>query len=86
MDGSGPVRMVNQRQLFDLEITKIEGVEENWKKLMSGKYSTDSFVPVYNPSQSKNAPSHNEHPYHTRPKGPIKGKETPLLISQSTRL
>ena len=68
IDGKGPAKQVNRRQMFDLGVTERERGERD-----SEQIEDDPEVPaapVYNPRAKPATKIPPKHPYHLRSKGP----------------
>ena len=69
IDGKGPAKQVNRRQMFDLGVTERErerrGIPNKSKKIRKSLQ-----LPVYNPRAKPATKIHPKHPYNLRSKGP----------------
>ena len=79
IDGKGPTKQVNRRQMFDLGVTEQERGERDSEPIEDDPEVPTA--PVYNPKAKSATKIHPKHPYHLRSKGPA-----PIPALQVSRL
>ena len=68
MDGKGPAKQVNRRQMFDLGVMEQKRGERD-SELIKDDPEVPT-APVYNPKAKSATKIHPKHPYHLRSRGP----------------
>ena len=68
IDGKGPAKQVNRRQMFDLGVTEQERKEGDSEQIQEDPEVPTA--PVYNPKTKPATKIPPKHPYYLRSKGP----------------